>query len=49
MAILPIREAPDTRLRVISTPVKTIHDRRRTLIADMVAQMHDAPQFGLAV
>ena len=35
MAILPNLEAPDQRLRVISTPVKTIDDRLRTLIADM--------------
>ena len=35
MAILPILEAPDPRLRVISTLVKTIDDGLRTLIADM--------------
>ena len=49
MAILPILEAPDPRLRVISTPVKTIDDGLRTLIADMFEQMDDAPEIGLAV
>ena len=49
MAILPILEAPDPRLRVISTPAKTIDDGLRTLIADMFAQMYDAPGIGLAV
>lgn len=49
MAILPILEAPDPRLRVISTPVKTIDDGLRTLIADMFEQMYDAPGIGLAV
>ena len=49
MAILPILEAPDPRLRVISTPVKTIDDGLRTLIADMFEQMSDAAGIGLAV
>ncbi len=49
MAIRPILEAPDRRLRVISTPVKTIDDGLRTLIADMFEQMYDAPGIGLAV
>jgi peptide deformylase len=49
MAILPILEAPDPRLRVSSTPVKTIDDGLRTLIADMFEQMYDAPGIGLAV
>ena len=49
MALLPILEAPDPRLRVISTPVKTINDGLRTLIADMFEQIHDAPGIGLAV
>ena len=46
MAILPLREAPDPRLRVISTPVKTIDDGPRTPIADMSEQMDDAPGTG---
>ena len=37
------------RLRVISTPVKTIDDGLRTLIADLFEQMYDAPGIGLAV
>lgn len=49
MAILPILEAPDPRLRVISTPVETIDDGLRTLIADMFKTMYDAPGIGLAV
>ena len=47
MAILPILEAPDPRLRVISTPVTTLKNELRTLIADMFAQMDDAPEIGL--
>jgi len=49
MAILPILEVPDPRLRVISTPVKTIDDGPRALIADMFKQMSDAPGIGLAL
>jgi peptide deformylase len=49
MAILPILEAPDPRLRVISTPVKTIDDGLRTPIADMFEEMDDAPGIWLAV
>jgi peptide deformylase len=48
MSILPIREAPDPRLRVISTLVKTIDDGLRTLIADVFKQM-DATGIGLAI
>ena len=48
MAILPILEAPDPRLRVISTPVDTIDDDLRTMIADMFETMYDAPGIGLA-
>ena len=48
MAILPILGAPDPRLRVISTPVDTIDDDLRTLIADMFETMYDAPGIGLA-
>ena len=49
MAILPILEAPDPRPRVISTPVETIDDGPRTLIAGLVEQLDDAPGIGLAV
>lgn len=42
MAILSNLEAAIPRLRVISTPVKTIDDGPRTLIADMFEQVDDA-------
>ena len=48
MAILPILEAPDPRLRVKSTPVETVDDELRELIADMYETMYDAPGIGLA-
>ncbi|UAK26363.1 peptide deformylase [Sphingomonas nostoxanthinifaciens] len=48
MAILSIIEAPDPRLRVKSTPVETVDDALRTLIADMFETMYDAPGIGLA-
>jgi peptide deformylase len=48
MAILPIIEAPDPRLRVISTPVDGVDDDLRALIADMFETMYDAPGIGLA-
>ena len=49
MAILPILEAPDPRMRLISTPVKAIDDGLRTLIADKFEQMYAASGTGLAV
>ncbi len=48
MAILPIIEAPDPRLKVISTPVDAVDDALRALIADMFETMYDAPGIGLA-
>jgi len=48
MAILPILETPDPRLRVISTPVETVDDDLRKLIDDMFDTMYDAPGIGLA-
>jgi peptide deformylase len=48
MAILSIIEAPDPRLRVISTPVDGVDDDLRALIADMFETMYDAPGIGLA-
>jgi peptide deformylase len=48
MAILPIIEAPDTRLRQISKPVEAVDDEIRTLIADMFETMYAAPGIGLA-
>ena len=48
MAIRPILEAPDPRLRTISTPVEAIDDDLQTLIDDMFETMYDAPGIGLA-
>lgn len=48
MAILPIIEAPDPRLKTISTPVEIVDDSVRSLIDDMFETMYDAPGIGLA-
>ena len=48
MAILPIVEVPDPRLRQISTPVDKVDDALRGLVADMFETMYDAPGIGLA-
>jgi peptide deformylase len=48
MAILPILEAPDPRLRIISSPVEAIDDDLQRLIDDMFETMYDAPGIGLA-
>jgi len=48
-AIRLILDASDPRLRVISTPVNTIDDGRRTLVADIGSTMSDAREVGLAV
>ncbi|MET0365126.1 MAG: peptide deformylase [Sphingobium sp.] len=48
MAILPILEAPDPRLRTISSPVEEIDDDLQRLIDDMFETMYDAPGIGLA-
>jgi peptide deformylase len=48
MAILPILEVPDPRLRRISEPVAEVTDEIRTLIADMFETMYAAPGIGLA-
>lgn len=48
MAILPILEAPDPRLRTISSPVEAIDDDLQRLIDDMFDTMYDAPGIGLA-
>lgn len=48
MAILPIIEMPDPRLRKISKPVDTVDDELRAFIADMFETMYDAPGIGLA-
>jgi peptide deformylase len=48
MAVLPIIEVPDPRLRAISEPVAEVTDALRDLIADMFDTMYDAPGIGLA-
>lgn len=48
MAIRPILEAPDPRLRTKSAPVEVVDDALRLLIADMFETMYDAPGIGLA-
>lgn len=48
MAILPIIEIPDPRLRKISEPVEAFDDALQTLIDDMFETMYDAPGIGLA-
>lgn len=48
MAIRPIIEAPDARLKQISTPVTAFDDDLKTLVADMFETMYDAPGIGLA-
>jgi peptide deformylase len=48
MALLPIIETPDPRLRVISKPVETFDTELKTLVADMFETMYDAPGIGLA-
>ena len=48
MALLPIVEVPDPRLRQISTPVDTVDDDLRALIKDMFETMYAAPGIGLA-
>src|SRR5215217_8653157 len=48
MAIRPIVEVPDPRLREISKPAEGVDDELRTLVADMFETMYDAPGIGLA-
>ena len=48
MALLPIIEVPDPRLRQVSTPVEEVNDEIRALIADMFETMYAAPGIGLA-
>lgn len=48
MALRPILHYPDPRLRRIATPVATITDEVRQLVADMAETMYQAPGIGLA-
>ncbi|MFX8653179.1 peptide deformylase, partial [Acinetobacter baumannii] len=40
MAVVPIIEVPDPRLRAISTPVEVVDDSVRALIDDMFDSMY---------
>ena len=48
MALLPILEFPDPRLRKIAVDVKDITDDTRQLAKDMLETMYHAPGIGLA-
>ena len=48
MALLPILEFPDPRLRTVAKPVTEVDDNIRRLVDDMFATMYDAPGIGLA-
>jgi len=48
MALLPILEFPDPRLRTIAAPVDNVDDKVRKLIDDMFETMYEAPGIGLA-
>ena len=48
MAVHPIIEVPDPRLRTISSPVAEVTAETRTLIADMFETMYAAKGIGLA-
>ena len=48
MAVLPIVEIPDPRLRLVSRPVDAVDDAVRTLVADMIETMYAAQGIGLA-
>ena len=48
MALLPIIEVPDPRLKQISLPVEEVNDEIRALIADMFETMDAARGVGLA-
>ncbi|MEM8826764.1 MAG: peptide deformylase [Pseudomonadota bacterium] len=48
MAILPIIETPDPRLKQVSKPVDAVTDDLRRLMDDMLETMYAAPGIGLA-
>jgi len=48
MALLPILEFPDPRLRTVAKPVTRVDDRIRRLVDDMFDTMYAAPGIGLA-
>ena len=48
MALLPILEYPDPRLRIRAKPVTKVDAEIRTLVANMLETMYSAPGIGLA-
>jgi peptide deformylase len=48
MALLPIIEYPDPRLKTVAKPVTRFDERLRRLVADMAETMYAAPGVGLA-
>lgn len=48
MALLPIIEYPDPRLKTVAKPVARFDERLRRLVADMAETMYAAPGVGLA-
>lgn len=48
MALLPIIEFPDPRLRTIAKPIAQVDQAIRQLIDDMFETMYEAPGIGLA-
>jgi peptide deformylase len=48
VALLPILEYPDPRLKTVAHPVTVFDDRLRRLVSDMAETMYDAPGVGLA-
>ena len=48
MAVLPVLEIPDPRLRLVSEPVAAVDDATRALVADMTETMYAAHGIGLA-
>lgn len=48
MAILPILEYPDERLRKKAAPVEVFDNHLKQLVADMLETMYGAPGIGLA-
>jgi len=48
MALLPILEFPDPRLRTVAKPVSDVDERIRQLVDDMFETMYAAPGIGLA-
>ena len=48
MAVLPIVEVPDQRLKTVCPPVAGVDDATRALVRDMIETMYDAHGIGLA-